>query len=192
MSDTRYLLLVRHSAPEVVPGVPAREWRLSAEGRSRCGPLAERLATYAPTAIVASVEPKARETAELVAAPLDLSVETAVGLHEHERDGAGYLGRDAFEAAMRAFFARPGELVLGRETAAQAVTRFSAEVVRVLSGRRAGNVAIVTHGTVLSLFVAQRAGVAPYPFWRSLALPALVALQLPAFALAAVEDCSRL
>jgi broad specificity phosphatase PhoE len=186
----RNLLLVRHSEPEITPGVAAREWRLSAEGRRRCGQLALALAAYAPTALVASIEPKARATAELVAARLDLAVETASGLHEHERDNAGYLAQDAFAAAMRAFFARSDELVLGRETAAQAVTRFSRAVERVLADHPTGTVAIVTHGTVLTLYVARHAGVAPYPFWRRLALPTLVTLELPAFTIAAVEDCS--
>src|SRR5690242_11629427 len=99
-ADGRTLLLIRHSAPEVAPGVPARAWRLSAEGRRRCGPLAERMAAYAPRAIVSSAEPKAEETARLVGALLGVPVETMAGLHEHERDDVGYLGREAFEAAI--------------------------------------------------------------------------------------------
>jgi len=172
------LLLIRHSAPEIVPGVPAREWRLSAEGRERCEALAERVSVYAPRVIVSSVEPKARETAELIASRLGVAVETADGLHEHERDNVGFLGRAEFEAAVGDFFARPDELVLGRETAAHALDRFSRVVEGALATHRSGAIAIVTHGTVMSLFVAARTGVDPFAFWRDLALPDFAVLDL--------------
>jgi len=175
----RRLLLIRHSAPEIVPGVPAREWRLCEEGRRRCEALAERVHVYAPRVIVSSVEPKARETAELVAARLGVAVQTADGLHEHERDNVGFLGRAEFDAAVGDFFARPDDLVLGRETAAQALDRFNRAVVDVLATQRSGAVAIVTHGTVMSLFVAARTGVDPFAFWRDLALPDFAVLDLP-------------
>jgi len=188
MSESRTLLLIRHSAPEVAPGVPAREWHLSAEGRRRCGPLAERMAAYAPRVIVSSAEPKAEETARLVGARLGVPIETAPGLHEHERDNAGYLGRDEFQAAVADLFARPDVLALGRETATRALARFSAAVEGALAAHPAGDLAIVAHGTVMTLFVAHHAGVAPYPFWRALGLPALVALRLPEYTLAATDN----
>lgn len=187
------LLLIRHSAPEIVPGAPARDWRLSAEGRRRCDALARRVAAYAPRVLVTSVEPKARETAELVGARLGMPVETAAGLHEHERDNVGYLGREAFEAAVAEFFARPDALVLGRETAAQALARFSRAVDAVLAAHPTGTLAVVTHGTVLTLFVAARAGIEPLPFWRGLVLPDLVALELPTYRIQGqtAEDASE-
>jgi len=58
----RKLLLVRHSLREMVTGVPASRWRLSAEGRHCCETLAERLAAYDLAAVVSSEEPKAAET----------------------------------------------------------------------------------------------------------------------------------
>jgi broad specificity phosphatase PhoE len=100
-------------------------------------------------------------------------------LHEHERDTVVFLRRAEFEAAVAGFFARPDELALGRETAAQALDRFSRAVDGVLAAHPQGTVAIVTHGTVLSLFVAARTGVDPFPFWRDLALPELVVQDLP-------------
>ncbi len=42
------LILVKHSLPEIVPALPANEWRLSEGGRPRCRVLAERLAAYSP------------------------------------------------------------------------------------------------------------------------------------------------
>ena len=41
------------------------------------------------------------------------------------------------------------------------------------------SVVTVTHGTVISLFVAERAGVDPYNLWRQLDLPSYVVLSVP-------------
>ena len=47
-----------------------------------------------------------------------------------------------------------------------------------LSRHTAGNLAIVTHGTVSTLYVTQRAGVEPMPLWRRLDLASFVVLSL--------------
>ena len=180
----RRLILVKHSLPVLEPGVPAREWRLGKEGRRRCAVLADRLAPHAPARVVASPERKAAETAALVAACLGRPCETAAGLHEHERDNVPfYPTAAAWEAAVTRFFSRPDELVLGRETAARARERFVAAVQAVLAARPEGNVVIVAHGTVISLFVAHHAGVDSFPFWQRLGLPSFVVLSLPELAL---------
>jgi 2,3-bisphosphoglycerate-dependent phosphoglycerate mutase len=64
------LLLVRHSVPAPDPSVPSEEWRLSEEGRGRCAELARHIAVYEPQRLLSSPEPKALETAELIAAIL--------------------------------------------------------------------------------------------------------------------------
>jgi broad specificity phosphatase PhoE len=46
-----------------------------------------------------------------------------------------------------------------------------------------GDVALVTHATVLSLFVARHSGRAAFDFWRLLTMPAVVVFDLPGFAL---------
>jgi broad specificity phosphatase PhoE len=149
------------------------------EGRARCLPLAERLAGYRPTAIVASREPKATETATLVAAHLGLPHETAAGLEENDRSGFVYVSAAQYEATLAAFFARREERVLGRESAAEAEQRFTAAIHRVLGTRPEGTLLVVAHGTVITLFVARAAGIEPFPFWRRLGLPSFVALSLP-------------
>jgi broad specificity phosphatase PhoE len=184
----RTLILVRHSLPEMVTGVPASRWRLSAEGRHRCETLAERLAAYDLTTVVSSEEPKATETGQIVAEVLGLSFETAPGLHEHERGVVESLGsREEFQAQVAAFFKHPHELVLGYETADEAHARFAAAVAAVLERHLTGNpssssgqsLAIVSHGTVITLFIARANRLDPVPFWKSLGLPAFAVLSLP-------------
>ncbi|MEO7003299.1 MAG: histidine phosphatase family protein [Ktedonobacterales bacterium] len=177
------LILIKHSLPEITPDVDAEQWRLSAEGRWHCGALAEALAPYALHSLIASEEPKASETAQLVAAQLHIPWRTAPNLHEHDRRGAGYLGEAAFQATMRQFFAQPDELIFGRETGRQAQGRFTRAVEDVLHTEGQSNdcVALLAHGTVITLFVATALNLdadASYTFWRGMALPSFVALTL--------------
>ena len=181
------LVLVKHSAPLVVPDAPPATWRLSSEGVARCGALAERLRPYRPRSIVSSVEPKAAETASLVAERLGLAVDLVDGLHEHDRRDAPLLGDAAFAAAVRDLFARPGELVLGRETAAEAGARFAAAMGGILAARPEEDVVVVAHGTVISLFVAARTGSDGYGLWTRLGLPSFVVLRRPGLELERVE-----
>jgi broad specificity phosphatase PhoE len=179
MLPARTLILVKHSQPALEPGVPAAQWHLSPEGRRRCGPLAEALTAYTPAGLVASREPKAQETAALVAARLDLPWRTAPDLHEHDRTGVGWLPEGELDRRVAAFFARPRDLVFGQETAAAALARFRAAVLDVLGASPEGTVVIVAHGTVITLFVAAGAGIDPFPFWQRLGLPSFVVLTLP-------------
>lgn len=184
----RKLMLVRHSLPEILPAVPARGWRLSDEGRRRCTALAKQLAAYDPQLLVTSTEHKAVETAAIVAQALGKLYEQAEGLHEHLRPDIGYLGRDQFEAAVSRFFREPAQLVFGDETADQAYSRFAQALNAVIAARSDQNLAVFTHGTVISLFASRAAGIDPFPFWKQLSLPAFVVLSLPDFDLLHVAE----
>lgn len=173
------LILVRHSCPEIVSDVPANQWRLSNEGQHRCKPLADRLVAYQPDVLVASSEPKALETAQIVADLLGRSVSTAEGLHEHVRTNVGFLDLEQFEASVADFFENPKRLVLGRETADQAHDRFAGAIAGVVEKYPDENVAVFTHGTVMTLFVSRAAGLEPFPFWKRLGLPSFVVLSVP-------------
>jgi broad specificity phosphatase PhoE len=163
------VLLVRHSAPELEPGVPSEQWRLSEEGRKRCGPLAERLAGFEPRVLLSSTEPKARETAELVAPALGLEVQLSDGLRETARRTVGWLEPVELERGIRLLFERPDDVVYGEESAGAALSRFEAAVEGLPD-----SVVVVSHGTVISLYVAARTGRDPFELWKSLELPDVV------------------
>ena len=180
---TGRLILVKHSLPEIRPARPRREWLLSEEGRARCARLAERLRPYSPTRIVTSPEPKAHESARLVALALGLhSVETLDELHEHDDSDAPFQEEAAFRATVREFFANPAVVVFGRETADEAHARFSAAVdaLPMPSGDSAN--VVVAHGRVISLYASRRDGSEAYALWARLGLPAFVVLDLPSYA----------
>jgi 2,3-bisphosphoglycerate-dependent phosphoglycerate mutase len=173
-AEGRRLLLIRHGAPLILRDTPARAWPLSDEGRRACEEFAVRLAAYRVTAIISSAEAKARETAAIFAASLGLTPGEDADLNEHRRDNVSYLSRPDFEAAIRRLFAEPDTLVFGQETATQAYTRFAWAVERALAARPAGDVALVTHGTVMTLYAERHAGVEPFAFWQALTMPDLV------------------
>lgn len=176
MEQMTKLILVRHSAPLIDPALPARDWVLSAEGQAAAAALAMRLVDRGIGAMISSDEPKARQTGEAIAAALQMPLALDKDLREHERVNVGYLPRSEFEAGIARFFARPGELTFGDETADQVFSRFSAAVKRGME-RHGGTLALVTHGTALTLYLARQTGIAPLPFWHSLTLPMAIELE---------------
>ena len=179
----RKLILVRHSLPVITGEQPASRWQLSEEGRRRCERLAGLLAAHHPSAIVTSMEPKAIETGQVAGERLGIPVEAASNLHEHERPGTDLDTLERFQAKVARLLEHPSEWVFGAETGDQARERFSAAVDDAMKQHPAGNVVIVTHGTVMTLFVARVAGIDPVPFWKGLGLPAYVVLSYPELAL---------
>lgn len=184
----KYLILVKHSLPEIIPSLPAHRWRLSDVGRMRCQPLAEKIAAYTPDFFVSSAEPKAVETAQAVTQHLHRTFAVVEGLHEHERHHTAWELQEQFETRVAEFFWRPQELVFGNETAAQAEARFSKALSGAMAEHPRKTWVVFAHGTVITLWVARETGVEPFSFWKRLGLPSLVALSLPDMALATVLE----
>ena len=173
------LVLVRHSKPEVDPTQPAQEWRLGETGRRRAKLLAGRLDSFAPTVIWSSKETKAIETAGVIAGAFQVPVRVTHGLEEHHRRGTPYFSTQLqFEGAIKRFFAKPDQLVLGAETADQALKRFTGAINQAIA-LGGPHTIVVTHGTVMALYVASKCGVSPMAFWKRLGLPSFVVIQLP-------------
>lgn len=172
------LILVKHSLPKIVENAAAREWELSDAGRVRAKQLAERLNGYQPEVIVSSVEPKAKETAEIIAAKHNLGLQVVNGLHEHDRSKVAYIPKDDFQAAVCEFFEKPDKLVFGSETADECHARFQQAVHSILDHNLDKTVVIVTHGTVISLFVSRLTGMPDLLLWNELGLPSFVVIDM--------------
>lgn len=179
----KYLILVKHSLPEIVENAPAQKWELSDEGRVRAQKLAARLNRYQPEVILSSIEPKAKETAKIIAAKHNLELQIVESLHEHDRSKVGYLPKDEFQGAVHEFFEKPDKLVFGSETANSCHARFQQAVHSILDQHLDKTIVIVAHGTVISLFVARLTGISDQLLWNDLALPSFVVIdvQAPAF-----------
>jgi broad specificity phosphatase PhoE len=185
------LLLIKHAAPEVVAGVPPEQWRLSDKGRGSCAALAEALRPHAPSVVVSSEEPKASETAELVARALGVPFHTAPGLQEHDRSNVPHLRSGEFISMMEVLFRRPNQLVLGKETAAGALKRFRNaldDALEQFGGGGEKTVAVVSHGTVIALLLEQAGERRGFDVWRAMKLPSYAVLRLPQWTIEDVRD----
>lgn len=184
----RRLVLIKHALPEMIPSLPAHQWHLGAEGQRRARLLAGHMQNYRPAWIASSREPKALETAQIIADHLACPVTVVDGLQEHERDAYPFVAHERFVADIARVFAEPDIAVMGHETANQTRVRFAQTVAATIERSDAENILIVTHGTALTLYVAHLMGIAPFSLWQRLGLPAYIVLSLPDMSLDTVVE----
>ena len=175
MTRPDLLVLVKHARPEVDPARPSSQWTLGVEGMQGSLRLAERLRPLELDLVVSSVEPKAAETARIVAATLDLPYQSGHDLHEQERATAGYLDANRFQAAIQQLFAAPRDLVFGEETGDAAGRRFGAAVDALSKAHAGRRMCVVAHGTVIALHLEREYDVDGWSTWKALdGLPCFV------------------
>lgn len=169
-----HVLLIRHSTTIQNPDVSSHTWALSPDGHDHARQLARQITSKPPlTRIYTSIETKALETGKILAEELGIPCQTFDGLHEHERHTAPYLPALAdYRSAIARGFAHPHKVVFGEETAVQASTRFGAAIHQISQRHRLDDIAIVTHGTVLSLLIARHnPAIDVFEFWQELTMP---------------------
>ena len=165
----RWLVLVKHAQPVLNANVPPREWRLGTEGEEQSRELAERLKAFLPFTLVSSNEPKAMQTAAIVATTLGVISRVANGLEEIDRPAMPILSRDEHERLNAALFRTRSIAVVGHESADTALARFEAAIQDTLAAVDVStNVVVIAHGTVISLFVARCTGRDALDAWRAL------------------------
>lgn len=112
------------------------------------------------------------------------------GLHEHDRANTPFLAtRTQFHTAVENFFDHPAQLVFGNETAQQALTRFTQAIHHALTLHPNHTIAIVSHGTVITLFIAHFNRLNALDVWHKLDIPDLIILTRPDFRLH--PQCTR-
>lgn len=156
------VLLVRHAEPVVDASVHPAEWALTPVGLTAARTLGQKLAGELGRRIVAaSGERKSLETAAAMMGNVD-DVLLDGRLGEVRRPWMETGHREAVWAYLG------GAQLPGWETRGEAVTRFR-ECIEALPS---GDVALVTHGTVMTLFVASVvSGLDAPTFWSQLTMP---------------------
>lgn len=160
------LILARHGQTpsnidrvlDSAPPGPALTWL----GRDQATALGERLAGERIDAVYASIAIRARETAELVAAPHGLEVQLVGGVHEvfcGDLEGrADEDAREQFEAVYQAWLAGDLDAHLpGGESANDLRARFLPAVEQVTAGVD-GTVVLASHGAAIRLAAAAMLG----------------------------------
>ncbi len=177
------LVLVKHALPVLDATKPAKEWQLGVEGERQSRRLAGRLRTFAPLHLVASPEPKASRTAELVGAELGVRASSIDGLREFDRPVLPFLSKADHERANAQIFVDMNRRVLGTESGREALDRFTAAIDAAIGQTREQSLVAITHGTVISLFAAAHNSIDPFAMWKQLECASFVVLDLPSFSL---------
>ncbi|HET8985044.1 MAG TPA: histidine phosphatase family protein, partial [Trueperaceae bacterium] len=124
--------------------------------------------------VVASHEPKAVATARELARVWGRSFGQASGLEEHHRGPLPIVDDFTWRATVGRLFTSPATLVFGEETGAEALQRFATGVDSVLATAQSRGdrlTTIVSHGTVMTLYLATANHLDSIEFWSSLAMP---------------------
>ena len=169
------LLLVRHSSPSITDGMSYRDWPLSNEGKKLAVRAAEGIAEVSPGQIFASDERKALETAKIIGRHCGVAVEVEPDLREHDRTGVTWRDSATRQRELEALFANPSHVVFGRESGSQALRRLTAAIDRV-TVRTPGPWVLVTHGTIMALYLAELTGRAPMEIWSCLRMPTVASV----------------
>ena len=166
------LLLVRHSAPSILDDMSYRDWPLSDKGNRLTIRAARYVAGFKPRLICSSDERKAIETARIIAQHCGVDVEIEPGLREHDRTGVRWCDAATRQRELKALFASPNDVVFGRESAEQALQRLTSAIDQVLA-QASGTSVLVTHGTVMALYLSRLTGRAALAIWSQLGLPSV-------------------
>ena len=151
---------ITHPEVSIDAAVPVPDWPLSPVGRRRMQAAMRRPWLAGVRSVFCSAERKATDAAGIVANYLGLRPIVVEALGENDRSATGYLPKSEFEAVADEFFARPEDSIRGGERGKDAQRRIVDAVERVISMAVAdGDVAIVSHGGVGTLFLCHLKGV---------------------------------
>jgi broad specificity phosphatase PhoE len=173
-----YLYLIRHPSTRPDPAIPPSQWWLSDAGRAQVHALVNLPIWKEVSTVYTSTQPKSSVVGELVNLAHGIPFMPLIALDEARRDR--WLDPEAFEAAQRAFFAHPADSpVRGWECARSAGLRFIAALDHLLGVHKpADSLAIVSHATVLALYVAHLRDVTPtYDQWRKIGFAAIMVIE---------------
>ncbi len=165
------LYIVRHAQVKIEPNVPSAQWNLSEAGVRSTEALAASESFDLVKKIWHSPEPKALQTAQVIAERASLELRMHAGLRELAAD-VGFLPQHEFQA-------RVGAYLLGKDDPAfepygDAQARIVSAVREIVEEAKGDSVALVTHGRILTVLYSylfgRRLG---QKEWQSIPLPAL-------------------
>lgn len=172
----RRIYFIRHATPAVQPNVPAPEWPLADRGIEEARALGVTAQQWDLKALYSSTEPKAQSTALLIGDAVGLPVNVVEGLEETRLDW-WINNSDEFGEAVRQILEEPKMSLRGAERAEAAATRFASAIRLIEQGPFPA--AVVTHGRVLTAWLAQTLGLEdPFAVWRSIPMPGWTTLDL--------------
>jgi broad specificity phosphatase PhoE len=144
--------------------------------------LALELRRNEPDLVFSSIEPKAVETGAIIARELGIHLEVVPDLREHAGRGVrDWVSQSEFRARLSEFFGNLSRLVFGNETADDAHHRFARAIDSLVAENPGRSAAVVSHGTVMALFVARANELDQDEVWDRLTSPGYVLMRIPRF-----------
>jgi broad specificity phosphatase PhoE len=173
------LYLVRHAEVLLRGDQPMTEWQLSPAGQQQARDLSRSPAWRELTLIASSPEAKAVATAQPTADARRLELRIERDLHEVDRGTTPLVSRDEYHALVAAHFAAPEESVSRWETGEAARKRVVACIDGLVEDAK-GSLCVVSHGLVLSHYLAELRGLDTPPLeeWQAIPLPGIAAVDL--------------
>ena len=157
----RLVYFITHPDVVIDPEVPVPKWPLSHRGRGRMKKLLIQPWMDSISAVYCSTEQKAIDGAEILAGHLSIGYRMVEELGEIDRSATGYLPKQEHAATAEKFFAHPERSVRGWERACDAQQRIGEAIEGVIEGDKGkGNMAIVSHGGVGTLYLCHLKGCA--------------------------------
>jgi broad specificity phosphatase PhoE len=171
------LYLIRHPKTQPDPALPPPEWRLSPGGHAQVRALVAAPFWHQVAAMYTSQEPKTTLVGDAVQAAHGLAYTPVAELGEARRNT--WIGFDSFKAVQHAFFSAPEvPAAPDWEPANTAQARFVAAIDGILAQHAPTDpVVVVTHGSVLALYVAHLRNETPhYEMWQQIGFAAIMAI----------------
>jgi 2,3-bisphosphoglycerate-dependent phosphoglycerate mutase len=170
------LYIVRHAQVAVDPNSPAHLWPLSEAGKRAAEELAARENWDDVYRVYHSPEPKAEQTAQIIAKRLKVGTAREEDLRELHAD-LGFLPAEQFHARVAAYLS--GYVDPAFENYDSAVARIDACVKRIAREAGGRSVVVVSHGRILTAFFSKLLGRRlTGEEWRSIKLPDLSVIDL--------------
>lgn len=183
------IILLKHAYPTLIENVPPREWKLGDEGRQQSAKVVSHFRNQGIKHILSSLEPKALETATIIGNGFGLKSLPVDGLHEFDIPARPIMTKEQHVEANRRIFDFPDEPTLGSESAKNARNRFATALTAGLRNIPSDDtVLVVSHGTVISLFVGNGDFEKSFSIWRRLACMSYVRLDRQNFTLIEIVE----
>lgn len=177
------LYLITHAHTQIDPAIDATHWQLSPTGQAQADALAALPFWADIDRILVSSEVKTHLTIAPVLARRAIPVIADSRFDEVLRPG----WIEEYGAQVQAFFAAPAQAVGGWEVATHALRRFLAGLQAHLAPAADEQLALVSHGLVLSLYRAHllKLPATDFAAWRQLGFAAVAQVDLHSSTLAA-------
>ena len=174
-----YLYLIRHPHTRVDPARQPHEWDLSDLGLEQVKALSKAPFWTCVRGLYASPQPKALIPAKIFGSEYGLPVTAMPELAEIGRGPAGYISAADYHALLQRFFSEPNARIAGWEQSQSALDRFHSAVQKIIGKPPNQSVAILSHGTILTLYTAMLDNAQPtLERWRAIDFAAVSVVDL--------------